>query len=108
MKQFLYENVVIDAEWVQDYARGVSGRHFDWAMLADDGRAPKEYRNAAQDGLMVRGTKGPDAFDIVVAGNPGRNQSRAYISNQIQGPPTTKVVRLPAAWDEILARATSR
>ncbi len=103
VKQYLFENVVIDAQWVQDYARGVSGRHFDWGMLADDGRAPEEYRHAAEEGLMVRGTKEPAAFDIVIAGNPGRNQSRAYISNQIQGPPTTKAVRLPAAWDEIIA-----
>jgi hypothetical protein len=102
VKHYLYEHVVVDGKWVQDYARGVSGRHFDWALLVDDGRAPEEYRNAAEDGLMVRGTKGPEAFDIVVAGNPGRNQSRAYISNQIQGRPLTKAVRLPTAWEHIL------
>jgi hypothetical protein len=103
VKEYLFENVVVDGRWVQDYARGVSGRHFDWGLLADDGRAPEEYRNAAEDGLMVRGTKKPESFDIVIAGNPGRNQSRAYISNQIQGPPLTKAVRLPADWDEIMA-----
>jgi hypothetical protein len=105
VKEYLYQNVVVDARWVQEYARGVSGRNFDWAVLADDGRAPEEYRNAAEDGLMVRGTKGPEAFDLVIAGNPGRNQSRAYISNQIQGPPTTKEVRLPAAWNETVLPA---
>jgi hypothetical protein len=104
VKAYLHEHVVVDAKWVQEYARGVSGRDFDWAVLAEDGRAPQEYRNAAAEGLMVRGTKSPDAFDVVIAGNPGRNQSRAYISNQIQGPPTSKAVRLPAAWDEIAAR----
>ncbi|OLL19229.1 hypothetical protein BKE56_004015 [Rhodococcus sp. M8] len=104
VKQYLYENLVIDAAWVQEYARGVSGRNFDWGLLADDGRAPEEYRYAIEEKLMVRGTLGPDAFDIVVAGNPGRNQSRAYISNQIQGRPLTKAVKLPASWDEIRER----
>jgi hypothetical protein len=41
VKQYLYENVVVDAAWVQEYARGVSGRHFDWGLLADDGRPPR-------------------------------------------------------------------
>ena len=33
-----------------------------------------------------------ESLRIVVSGNPGRNQSRAYISNHAQGPPITRRV----------------
>ena len=34
----------------------------------------------------------PESLGIVVAGNPGRNQSRAYIGNHAQGTPVSRVV----------------
>jgi hypothetical protein len=33
----------------------------------------------------------------VVAGNPGRNQSRAWIGNHVQGAPVSRRVDLPGA-----------
>ena len=36
--------------------------------------------------------------EILVAGDPGRNQSRAYMSNHVQGPPTSRRVELPRNW----------
>lgn len=40
--------------------------------------------------------------EILVAGDPGRNQSRAYMSNHIQGPPTSHRITLPKRWDALL------
>jgi hypothetical protein len=36
--------------------------------------------------------------DIVLAGDPGRNQSRIYFNNHEQGPPTSKRIVLSGAW----------
>lgn len=101
VREHLYDNVTVDGAWVSRYAPGVSGKAFDWADLAARGKAPHEYANAATDGRHVRAFCRPDWTDIVVAGNPGRNQSRAYIGNHGQGIPVSRRVRLPSAWDEL-------
>ncbi len=49
----------------------------------------------------------PEMIGILVAGDPGRNQSRAYMGNHIQGPPSSRRVELPRGWAERLQQ-TSR
>lgn len=97
IRSYLYDHVLIDGAWVARYGRGVSGKKFDWADLVARGKAPAEYAEAEATSLPVRGLVRPDWTDIVVAGNPGRNQSRAYIGNHGQGIPVSKSVRLPRA-----------
>lgn len=101
VRQYLYDNVLIDGAWVAKYAPGVSGKAFDWADLAARGKAPAEYATAATDGRKVRGFLRPEWTDIVVAGNPGRNQSRGYIGNHGQGIPVSRAVALPADWERL-------
>jgi hypothetical protein len=40
-----------------------------------------------------------------VAGDPGRNQSRAYMSNHLQGPTTSRRVEVPRRWDQLVNAA---
>ena len=56
---------------------------------------------------MVRGFLRPEWTDIVVAGNPGRNQSRAYIGNHGQGVPVSKRIRRPERWAQLRREATA-
>lgn len=93
VRQYLYDNMWADADWLSRYAPQVSSKPFSWSDLVDVGKAPKEY--AAADtvpGLRVRRLLRPEWTDIVVAGSPGRNQSRAYVSNHNQGMPVTRPV----------------
>lgn len=101
VRRYLYDHVLVDGAWVARYAPGVSGKAFDWADLAARGKAPPEYATAATDGQAVRGFLRPEWTDIVVAGNPGRNQSRGYIGNHGQGIPVSRAVSLPADWDRL-------
>ena len=39
---------------------------------------------------------------IVVAGDPGRNQSKCYCSNHTQGPPVSRQIALPQNWAGLL------
>jgi hypothetical protein len=93
VRAYLYDNVLLDGAWVARYARGVSGKRFDWPDLVARGKAPAAYAGAETDGTRVRGFLRPEWTDIVVAGNPGRNQSRAYIGNHGQGVPVSRAVR---------------
>jgi hypothetical protein len=108
IRSYLYDHVMVDGAWLARYGRGVSGKKYDWPDLVARGKAPAEYANAEADGQLVRGLVRPDWTDIVVAGNPGRNQSRAYIGNHGQGIPVSKRVRLPHGWNELLAASSAQ
>jgi hypothetical protein len=45
----------------------------------------------------------PEWIQIVVAGDAGRNQSKGYVNNHVQGPPISRRVELPGNWRERLA-----
>lgn len=104
IRQYLYDHTLIDSAWVETYAPQVSGKRFDWADLAAQGKAPPEYARSSDPNLLIRQFLRPEWIDIVVAGNPGRNQSRAYIGNHGQGVPTSKRIRLPSEWQESLVK----
>lgn len=103
VRQYLYDNVKIEADWVRRYGPQVSGKRFDWKALAEQGKAPMEYAESTDPNLHVRQFLKPEWIDIVVAGNPGRNQSRAYVGNHNQGIPTSKRITLPTNWSDLLA-----
>ena len=41
---------------------------------------------------------------ILIAGDPGRNQSRGYVGNHDQGVPTSRKIVLPKDWDALIAQ----
>jgi hypothetical protein len=104
VRSYLFEHVRVDGAWVAHYGRGVSGKRYEWAELAAAGKVPTGYADAEATHQQVRGLLRPEWTDIVVAGNPGRNQSRAYVNNHGQGVPVSKRVELPAHWDRLLER----
>jgi hypothetical protein len=90
VRRYLYDNVWLDGAWVARYGRGVSGKKFEWPDLIARGKAPAEYHDAEETHRPVRGLMRPEWIDVVVAGNPGRNQSRAYTGNHGQGVPVSR------------------
>jgi hypothetical protein len=102
IRRYLFEHIKLDGAWIARYGRGVSGKKFDWPDLVARGKAPAEYAEAESRNLLVRALVRPEWTDIVVAGNPGRNQSRAYIGNHGQGIPVSKRVVLPERWLELV------
>lgn len=106
VRRYLYDHMTIDGQWLARFGPQVSAKRFDWRDLVERGKAPPEYATAGDaPGFMVRQLLRPEWTDIVVAGHPGRNQSRAYVSNHNQGVPTTRPVVLPDDWEERLARS---
>jgi len=107
VRRYLYDRMRVTAERITHYARMTSTPTFSLERLVRDGILPAEY--AASDDpqrelhIVIR----PEMIEILVAGDPGRNQSRAYMGNHIQGPPTSRRVDLHSGWDAMrLARQT--
>jgi len=98
LRQYLFENVTIELSELVRYAWQVGSTSFGLAELVDAGRAPAIYDPRLgldrQVPLFLRG----EWIGVVVAGHPGRNQSRAYVSNHGQGVRVSRRVGIPHRW----------
>jgi hypothetical protein len=48
-----------------------------------------------------------DRIEILVAGDPSRNQSRGYVTSHKFGAPVSRPVALPAEWPGLFATVTA-
>ncbi len=83
------------------YAYYVGLTDFNLADKAKQGIVPKVYHESDDPARLIPVFQRPEWIGIVVAGDPGRNQSKAYISNHIQGRRLSRPVRLPKTWDSL-------
>jgi hypothetical protein len=103
VRRYLYDRIFVTAERATHYARMTSTPTFSFERLVKDAILPPGYTESADPQRKVHVIIEPSMIEILVAGDPGRNQSRAYMGNHIQGPPTSRRVVLPADWKELLA-----
>lgn len=100
VRRYLWENVKVTAAKATHYARMTSTPTFNLEQLVADGVLPPEYAASGDPERLVRVFIHEEMTGIVVAGDPGRNQSRGYMGNHDQGPPVSKRVTLPKRWNE--------
>ena len=105
VRRYLYDHVKVTAERATRYARMTTTPTFNFEGLVKDGILPPEYAASSDPQRLVNVIIRPEMVEILVAGDPGRNQSRAYMSNHIQGPSTSRRVELPRRWEELLTAA---
>jgi len=102
VRHYLYEHIKVTAERATHYAQMTSTPTFSFERLVKDGILPPEYAASSDPQRLLNVIIKPEMFEILVAGDPGRNQSRAYMSNHVQGPPTSRRVELPKDWKKRL------
>ena len=100
VRQYLYDHIKVSAEKITHYAKMTSTPTFSLKNLVDGGILPEEYHLSDDPGRLLNVIIHPSMVEIIIAGDPGRNQSRAYMGNHIQGPPTSRKINLPASWPE--------
>ena len=103
IRRYLRENVKIPASTVERYYWHVSAAHWKVKDAVDAGTIPAEYAASDDPDRLIPVFLRADWINIAVAGDPGRNQSRAYINNHEQGVPVSRRVVLPGRWKELLA-----
>jgi hypothetical protein len=103
VRRYLYERMLVSAERATHYARMTSTPTFSFERLVRDGILPPGYAASADPDRPVHLVIDPSMIEILVAGDTGRNQSRAYMGNHIQGPPTSRRIALPADWKARIA-----
>ena len=99
LRRELRARLKIPAGRMELYFRHVSASRW---TVADSVRAgtvsTDEYLDSDDPQRLVPMLPRAEWLGIVVAGDGGRNQSRAYINNHGQGPPVSRKVELPPDW----------
>lgn len=98
IRDYLYKNVKLTAERLETYARHCGMTGLSIKGQVEQGLLPKAYAESDDPARLLRCNIKPEWIGIVVAGDPGRNQSKCYVSNHVQGPPTSRRVVLPRLW----------
>ncbi|MGE5523250.1 MAG: hypothetical protein ACM3SS_06015 [Rhodospirillaceae bacterium] len=103
IRRYMYENVKIPASLAERYAYYCGQTGFRIAEAVKQGLLPPVYQESDDPDRLVPVFQRPEWIGIVVAGDWGRNQSKGYVSNHVQGPPVSRRVALPENWDALLA-----
>ncbi len=98
VRRYLHAHVRVTAERATHYARMTSTPTFSLERLVEEGILPPAYAASSDPQRLINVIIKPEMIGILVAGDPGRNQSRAYMGNHIQGPPVSRRVVLPRDW----------
>jgi len=88
---------------MKHYATKTGGLALDFEGLVKEGLLQPDYIASSDPDRLVRMIVAAKHIGIVVAGDPGRNQSRGYMANHSQGTRTSKRIELPKDWSQRLA-----
>jgi len=102
IRRYLFENVKVPARWLEEYPLHPAGRGRSLRDVVESTGAPPVYAESDDLDRLVPGLLRESWTDIVLAGDPQRNQSRIYLNNHEQGAPVSRRVALPDDWRERL------
>lgn len=102
VRKYLFNNVKITAAQATRFAQMTSTPTFSLEQLVAEGTLPKAYHESDDPERLVRVLVQEATTGILIAGDPGRNQSRGYMGNHDQGPPTSRRIVLPKNWDALI------
>ena len=101
IRRYLYDNVKIKASTAERYAYHCGQTGFRVDEYVKKGLLPPAYGESGDPERLIPVFQHPEWIGIMVAGDWGRNQSKGYVSNHIQGPPVSKLVQLPRNWRQL-------
>jgi hypothetical protein len=94
IRNHLFEHASMEARWLEIYPYYVgAGASGDLRTHVTEGTAPPRWAESDDPHRRVPVLLRPEWTNIVVAGDPGRNQSRFYVNNHEQGFPVSRRVR---------------
>ena len=103
VRRYLRHNARIPASLLENFARQTGGLELDFKRLVKEGYLPPDYTESDDPDRLVPVFIREKDIGIVVAGDPGRNQSRGYMANHEQGPRVSQRIELPEDWERMLA-----
>jgi hypothetical protein len=108
IREYLFEHTRMPARAMERYLWLAAGLDVTLAELEKDGKIPTGYNDSTDPDRLVPSFLDPDSIGIMIAGNPNRNQSRAYVTDHVGGPPPARRAELPSQWKRLLAASQAR
>lgn len=102
VQQYIYDHTRIKVSTLNRHAWELGYTSFDLGELHRDGMVSSAYVESDDPERLVPVFVKPEGIGIVLAGDPGRNQSRGYVQNQSHGYPTAKRIELPRKWQSLI------
>jgi hypothetical protein len=96
--------MTMPASLMRHFCAQTAGQELDFSKLVKEGTLPDYYTASSDPDRPIPIIVKPEHIGLVVAGDPGRNQSRGYMSNNVQGTRTSRRVDLPRDWERLLER----
>jgi hypothetical protein len=92
IRNYFYDNVKIPARLMERYGGTSGGLANRWELKTgvEGGWIPAEYYESDDPERLVRVFPKAEWINIIVSGDPSRNQSRGYVNNHQHGPPVTR------------------
>lgn len=107
IRHYLYEKIKIRAGLAEHYAWHIGLTSLSLEKQVQLGILQPHYATSKDPNREVPVIIKPEWLGIVVSGDPGRNQSKAYINNHIHGQRISRAVRLPRDWNNLLPKKAS-
>jgi hypothetical protein len=102
LREHLFQNARMRAAQAQRYLVDIQ---VDYREYVDKGLLPPEFLMSDDPERLVPVFVNREGISVIVAGDPGRNQSRWYLGLHVMGAPTSRRIVLPADFEARLARA---
>jgi hypothetical protein len=98
IKEYFFKNIRVPAAWIEKYVFDFHGVYLNMYEKVKQGMLPPEYGESEDPQRLVKFVPDPKSIQIVVSGDPDRNQSKAFFSNGYIGVPTSRKIALPEDW----------
>jgi hypothetical protein len=92
IRNYLFENALIEAGLVEDFTHDAGVTSFSFESFVEQGLVPEHYFESDDPKRLVRICMEEERTEIVVSGDPDRNQSRAFVPNCF-GPAVSRGVK---------------
>lgn len=104
VQQYIYDHTKISVRSLYRHGWELGYTEYDLRQLHAEGMVSEAYVSSNDPDRLVPVFVTPDTIGIVLAGDPGRNQSKGFVQNQSHGYPTAKRIELPRSWDAMIGR----
>lgn len=104
VQQYIFDNTKISVRNLYRHAWELGYTEYHLEQLHAEGMVSAAYVESDDPDRLVPVFVKPEGIGIVLAGDPGRNQSKGYVQNQSHGYPTAKKIRLPTDWAAMIAK----
>ncbi len=102
IREHFFKNVRITAAEMERHFLDFNGVYLSLCDRVKRGELSPEYCECNDPQREVKVVPNPQSIQIIVSGDPSRNQSKGFVQSGYLGAPTTKKIKLPDNWQQRL------